>query len=107
MIDYEYALRKAQERMERMDVPVDVIWQEEFCDGWVFVYQSRRYIESGDLEHCLVGNGPIVVDKHSGEVAILGTYAPIAQMLTDYVRRKEASVAAGGDKCATSGSASV
>jgi hypothetical protein len=29
--------------------------------GWVFFYQSRRYLDTGDFRHQLVGNGPVVV----------------------------------------------
>jgi hypothetical protein len=98
VIDYEYALTKARERIDRMDVPVDFVRQEEFSDGWVFVYQSRRYIETGDLEYFLLGNGPIVVDKDSGEVVILGVYGPIDQMLSDYVKSKRLEREAGMER---------
>jgi len=30
---------------------------------WVFFYQGREYLDSGDLDAMLVGNGPIVVPR--------------------------------------------
>ncbi|WP_322410228.1 YrhB domain-containing protein [Microbacterium invictum] len=33
---------------------------------WVFFYQGREYVESGDLDSLLVGNTPIVVPKDGG-----------------------------------------
>ncbi len=39
----------------------------EVGEGWVFFYNSREFIETGDLSSALAGNGPIFVDR-SGAV---------------------------------------
>ncbi|MEZ4263997.1 MAG: YrhB domain-containing protein [Polyangiaceae bacterium] len=47
--------------------------------GWVFYYNSRRYVESGDLVYALVGlvgQGPVVVFAASGEIVELGSAVP-------------------------------
>jgi len=36
---------------------------EETDDAWVFGYQSRAFLEQGDINSSLVGNGPLVVPK--------------------------------------------
>ena len=40
--------------------------------GWVFFYQSRRYLDTRDFLHRLVGNGPVVVLR-DGTVHTLGS----------------------------------
>lgn len=44
--------------------------------GWIFFYNSRRYVESGELAYALVGHGPVVVVAHSGEIVELGSALP-------------------------------
>jgi Immunity protein 35 len=41
--------------------------------GWVFFYNSRRYLETRDILHAIAGNGPVVVLADTGEVVTLGT----------------------------------
>ena len=41
--------------------------------GWIFFYNSRRYVESGELVYALVGQGPVVVVAETGEVIELGS----------------------------------
>ena len=44
--------------------------------GWIFYYNSARFVETNDLMEALAGNGPVVV-LHNGEVVALGSaYAP-------------------------------
>jgi hypothetical protein len=38
----------------------------EVNEGWLFFYNSREFIETGDISFALVGNGPIFVNR--GEV---------------------------------------
>ena len=55
--------------------------------GWLFYYQSRAFIETGDIGSALAGNGPILVLRASGEVRRLGTAHPeefyLAEILGD------------------------
>lgn len=41
--------------------------------GWAFNYQSPRYLESGEFSERLVGHGPFVVDRETGQVAEFGS----------------------------------
>jgi hypothetical protein len=45
--------------------------------GWVFFYQSRAYLETGNLSDALVGNAPLIVDRVSGRLHETGTADPI------------------------------
>lgn len=48
-----------------------------FSSGWVFFFQSRLFVETGDEEYMLAGNAPILVDARDGAVHTTGTaYSP-------------------------------
>jgi hypothetical protein len=49
-------------------------------DGWVFFYNSREFIETGDPISALAGNGPIFVSKN-GEVRQLPSALPWEQAI--------------------------
>jgi hypothetical protein len=52
--------------------------------GWVFFYDVKRHIETGDFRHALAGNGPIVVTKADGRVHETGTAYPLEHYLKEY-----------------------
>ncbi|WP_211324755.1 YrhB domain-containing protein [Chitinophaga skermanii] len=45
----------------------------EFELGWTFFYQSKEFIESGDMMKMLGGNSPIIIDNCNGRLTITGT----------------------------------
>ncbi len=49
--------------------------------GWVFAYQSREFVESGDVMTAVGGNGPILVLDPAGRVLQLGTGTPTEAQL--------------------------
>lgn len=52
---------------------------------WVFSYQSKAYIESGNITDALAGNAPLLVERSNGNVIVLGT----AQRIEFYVENYE------------------
>jgi Immunity protein 35 len=48
--------------------------------GWVFFYETKKYLDDGDPDGRLVGNAPIVVDR-DGTVHETGTAEPIDHYL--------------------------
>ena len=40
---------------------------EEMPEGWVFFWDDRRHVETGEFKYALVGGGPIFVSR-SGEL---------------------------------------
>ena len=93
MLDLSRAQKLAEEEINRSYAsPGDrlVVVEEETIEkeyGWIFFYTSRRFLETGDLNHMLAGNAPIVVDRQTGKVTWLGTAEP----LENYLRRYEES----------------
>lgn len=57
---------------------------EEFDVGWVFYYQSARYIETGDFRESVVGNAPLFVSRSDGFSCFVSYHRPLAESLTAY-----------------------
>lgn len=49
--------------------------------GWVYFYNSRQFLETGDFRHQLLGNAPIVVERSTGTVQETGTAKPLEEYL--------------------------
>lgn len=58
--------------------------------GFVFFYNSKEYIETGDFTHCLAGNAPLFVSKRDGAVYVTGTARPIEQYIEEIERKERA-----------------
>jgi len=52
--------------------------------GWVFFYNSRRFVETGDVRSCLGGNAPLIVERTSGRLLETGTAQDIGFYLSNY-----------------------
>jgi hypothetical protein len=52
--------------------------------GWVFFYNSRKFLETGVTRYRLAGNGPIIVNKVSGEIVFCGSNKPPEELINDY-----------------------
>jgi hypothetical protein len=52
----------------------------EVANGWIFFYNSKGYLESGDKKKMLVGNGPLYVDDQ-GRLTQLPTFIPWQEAL--------------------------
>ena len=52
--------------------------------GWVFFYQSRNYLKSGDELEMFAGNAPLIVNRFTGTVTFTGTAHPIGHYLAEY-----------------------
>jgi hypothetical protein len=54
--------------------------------GWVFFYNSKDYLETGEIRHTLAGNAPIVVTRADGAVHVTGTALPLERYLEKFTR---------------------
>jgi hypothetical protein len=41
-------------------------------------------VDTNDIKYLLAGNAPILVDKNSGKIVVLGTAKPVEQYLLEY-----------------------
>jgi hypothetical protein len=56
--------------------------------GWIFFYNSRRYLETQDVRYALFGNAPIIVEKENGSLHFTGTAEEIDYYIKRYERQR-------------------
>jgi Immunity protein 35 len=56
---------------------------------WVFFYNSKAYLEEGNLSSALAGNSPLIVDKIDGSIHQTGTAHSIEFYLEEFERTKK------------------
>jgi hypothetical protein len=57
--------------------------------GWVFFYNSKKFLETGEFRQRLAGNGPVIVNKHNGSIEFFGTNKPPQEIVEEYEKRLE------------------
>ncbi|MFE9883320.1 YrhB domain-containing protein [Streptomyces sp. NPDC005784] len=78
MIDREFAVRAAQEDLDRRySGKLVVSGTEEHELVWIVYYQSAEYLRTGDLSHVLGGNGPYLVDRVDGGLHQIGSLSAV------------------------------
>lgn len=88
MITYALALKRAKEYLIDSEIPLQITHEGEFSEGWYFCYQSKEFLETGELSAQLAGNSPFLIDRQSGALHVLGTAKPLESYLEDYIREK-------------------
>jgi len=57
--------------------------------GWVFFYDSLKYLETGDCSYLIAGNSPIIVEKQDGSLHTLGTALSPEESIKEYEAKRE------------------
>lgn len=52
--------------------------------GWVFFYNTKKFVETGVFRYRLAGNGPVIVNKHDGTIEFFGTVKPPSEFIAEY-----------------------
>ena len=63
--------------------------------GWVFAFQSEKYIDSDEMRDSLVGNAPILIDKKTSLLYPLGTAHSVEFYVNNYIRFGDPSKISG------------
>ncbi|MCR1004981.1 MAG: YrhB family protein [Stenotrophomonas maltophilia] len=92
MIQLEEARRRVEAALASDDEPVAITHEHEVVEGWLFCFQSLRYLQSGEISDALAGNGPIFVDRHTGEQHALGTSYPPEEVLRQHLAARGPAV---------------
>ena len=58
--------------------------EDEF--GWVFFYESKAYLDTGDFSYALAGNAPLLISRMDGSVHVTGTARPIEFYIENFKR---------------------
>lgn len=56
--------------------------------GWVFFYNSKRYLQTNTFSDRVAGNGPIVFEKETGSIHRLGSHANPLQLIQEFEKGK-------------------
>jgi len=54
---------------------------------WVVYYNSRKYLETRDVLGAIAGNGPVVVEKASGNFVAAGTHGSRIDRIAEAEKR--------------------
>ncbi len=41
--------------------------------GWIYFYNTKEFVETGDRDSAVGDNGPIIVDRETGNIHVAGT----------------------------------
>lgn len=52
--------------------------------GWVFFYNSRAFLETRNPLLAIAGNGPLLVQRRTGKLEVLGTAHPLEHYIAAY-----------------------
>lgn len=67
MIFIEKQLHKAN-KLENTDLVMDEENITDISTHWIIPYQSKRYLDSGDAQHAVIGIAPYAIDKKTGKI---------------------------------------
>jgi immunity protein 35 of polymorphic toxin system len=56
--------------------------------GWVFFWQSQRFLETGSFSGQLSGNAPLIVDRRDGALHVTGTAHPTEHDIQQYPQER-------------------
>ena len=89
MLSYSQALTIAKKEVIKLSMPDDeyIIVEDQVTEmswGWVFIYNSRQFIETGDDQYQLMGNAPIFINKETGQIRHTGTAHDIDHYVAEY-----------------------
>ena len=95
MIDKNKARELAQAYIDKLnagpfwfDEPVECVlideatMEEDF--GWVFFYDTKRYLETHNRRDGLIGNAPFIINRYDGSLHVTGTAYETEHYINDY-----------------------
>ncbi len=56
--------------------------------GWVFFWNSKEFVETGEIHYALLGNAPFIVDKEDGTLHVTGTGRPTEEYIREYEEKR-------------------
>ena len=96
MRDFEYAKQIVQSEISLSELGATEVVildnsTQEFDVGWVFYYQSQKFIETNSFGDLLVGNAPIFVPRLDLPPAVISYHRPIEESMTAFKRCGDAN----------------
>jgi hypothetical protein len=97
VISRDEAAKIAGDRITKMsrDIGLDLVLQYEntvdFDLGWIFFWNSKKYLETKDFAEALAGNAPIIVDRRDGSIHQAPTALGTADRLIQWYHGQDPS----------------
>jgi hypothetical protein len=73
-----------QEERHSVPVMIDEESTEEHDFGWLFYVNSREFLETRDIQYCLIGAGPIFVERETGRTIHTGSVLSTETLIEAY-----------------------
>lgn len=89
MLTNEEALELVSQELQKMSSLEDPFIVNEARTmkrpfGWVFFYNSKRFLKTGEVRYRLAGNGPVIVNKATHEILLCGSDKPVDELIHEY-----------------------
>ncbi len=87
MWTYEKALTVVAAYVRAVTNDQGVVMEAQTLDlpyGWVFFYQNRQYLDTGEMESLFGGNAPIIFNRVFGDYRVTGTAHGVERYLREY-----------------------
>ena len=59
-------------------------YTKEYDIGWVFIFSNEKYINSNDINHMIIGHGPVLIDIHKSILVQFGSAYDIDTYIEHY-----------------------
>ncbi|MGQ0595702.1 YrhB domain-containing protein [Aquabacterium sp.] len=84
-----FALRCIKELAEAAGGDFQIVERatKECLHGWIFFYNTKRFLETGGATYALAGNGPIYVSRH-GAVHVLPSSRPWEDAIKEFAANR-------------------
>jgi hypothetical protein len=96
-ISYEQALDIARRFIGDIDVEADdtMVVREDLTKelpfGWVFFYDAKRFVDTGDPKYVIRGNAPLIIDRADGSTRLTGTARPLNHYIQEFEKERKRS----------------
>ena len=90
VFDYNFAEKAVLDLLVKTEKQLDAqllifeVMEKDF--GWIFLFDTKEYVETGNSSARLVGNSPLIFDKSDGVIYITGTTDTLDSYIEQYRR---------------------
>jgi Immunity protein 35 len=90
VFDYNFAEKAVIDLLVKTEKELGIqllisnVMEKDF--GWVFLFDSKEYVETGNNSSRLAGNSPLIFDKLDGKIYITGTSDTLDSYIEQYLR---------------------
>lgn len=85
IIAYEH-IKPRQEYFKKISSGDNLVLEQtiEFEEGWMFFFNSEKYLQTRDLTYRPIGGGPLVVGKEKGTVYQAGSGGTVTEWINEF-----------------------